>query len=64
MVLQEMGDYISQKNGCTSCMEPYDVGTMLPESTMVTCNKDNCDTKVTDTKGLGQGRNYGNSVPL
>ena len=57
-------NYISQKNGCTSCMEPYDVGTMLPESTMVTCNKDNCDTKVTDTKGLGQGRNYGNSVPL
>ena len=50
--------YVETKNGCDSCMEPYNVGTMLPESTMVQCNKKTCDVNVSDVSGLGQGRNY------
>ena len=50
--------YISKKNSCGPCMEPYNQGTMLPESTKVSCNNNSCNAEVVDTKGLGQGRNY------
>ena len=52
--------YTCQKNCCGPCQKPYNKGTMLPESTMVTCNKFSCSTSVNDSQGLGQGRNYGN----
>ena len=39
-------------------VEPYNIGTMLPESTIVKCNKKTCDASVNDVKGLGQGRSY------
>ena len=51
--------YISKKNGCDKkCMQPYNVGTMLPESSRVECNDKNCNVKITDKNGLGQGRQY------
>ena len=46
------------KNCCGPCQKPYNVGTMLPESSKVTCNKNNCNVSNTDANGIGQGRNY------
>ena len=51
--------YISAKNGCDKdCMKPYNIGTMLPESSKVICDDKKCNVEVTDTNGLGQGRQY------
>ncbi len=57
-IMENNKKYIEQKNGCKDCMKPYNVGTMLPESTMVKCNKESCDVEVVDITGLGQGRQY------
>ena len=54
--------YNSQKNSCGPCQKPYNKGTMLPEATVVSCDKSNCYASVNDNNGLGQGRNYGNDV--
>jgi len=51
--------YSCQKNCSGSCSKPYHVGTMLPESSIVTCDKIGCSTIQKNPKGLGQGRNYG-----
>lgn len=51
--------YACQKNCCGSCTKPYNTGTMLPEETMVYCDKTNCNVNVNNVKGLGQGRDYG-----
>ena len=51
--------YACQKNCSGPCVKPYEQGTMLPEQSQVTCNSTSCDVQVTDTNGLGQGRNYG-----
>ncbi len=50
-----------QKNCCGPCQKPYEQGTMLPEESTVTCNSTDCQVSKNDPKGLGQGRNYGNS---
>ena len=48
------------KNGSFKCKEPYEVGTMLQEHTLVNCNDKNCSTSVLNEDGLGQGRKYSN----
>ena len=45
-----------QNNVCGPCMEPFDVGTMLPEHEKQKCNTRTCSVKVTDQEGLGLGR--------
>jgi len=46
------------KNCCGPCQSPYDVGTMLPESSKVTCDSNTCRVENGAANGLGQGRNY------
>lgn len=48
-----------QLNQCGPCVEPYDVGTMLPELEKQVCNERTCSFNVNDPYGLGLGRNYG-----
>lgn len=43
-------------NVCGPCVEPYNVGTMLPEQTVQTCNERTCSFKSNDPNGLGLGR--------
>lgn len=47
-----------RKNVCGPCMEPYEVGTMLPEQTMIECNTQSCRFRVNDPNGLGLGRTF------
>jgi len=47
------------KNGCGSCTD-----TMLPERTVVICNKSVCKVILNNKNGLGQGRKYTNSNSL
>ena len=41
------------KNG-DGCMEPYNLGTMLPEQTNVVCDAEKCQLMMNNTNGLGQ----------
>lgn len=45
-------------NQCGPCVEPYDIGTMLPELEKQVCNERTCTFNVNDPYGLGLGRNY------
>lgn len=45
-------------NICGPCVEPYDIGTMLPEEAVVMCDASTCKTMLTDPNGLGTGRQY------
>ena len=45
-------------NCCTTCMEPYNTGTMLPERSMTQCNNTKCVTGPSVFDGLGTGRKY------
>lgn len=46
-------------NGCSTCFNYNEVGTMLPEKNMVKCNKNTCDFKNNVMpSGLGTGRVY------
>ena len=53
--------YACQKNCCGPCQKPYDIGTMLPEQSMVKCNNNSCNVSISDPNGLGQGRQYSDS---
>lgn len=44
---------------CGPCMPPYDVGTMLPEQSIVKCDAQVCTRVGNDPSGIGQGRFYG-----
>ena len=46
-------------NVCGPCVEPYNVGTMLPEQSIQVCNKNTCKFTLADQNGLGLGRQYG-----
>lgn len=45
-------------NMCGPCVEPYDIGTMLPEESRVMCDASTCKTITNDPNGLGTGRQY------
>lgn len=45
-------------NRCGPCMEPYDVGTMVPEHEKQQCNSRTCSFAPHDENGLGLGRQY------
>ena len=45
-------------NCCSSCMQPYDVGTMLPEKKMTQCSATGCVTAPSVFEGIGTGRRY------
>jgi hypothetical protein len=47
-----------RKNVCGPCVEPYAVGTMLPEQTKVICNAQSCRIVSHDPRGVGQGRQH------
>jgi hypothetical protein len=47
-----------QLNGCENCKEPYDIGTMLPEQQLQSCNTRTCTFRTYDGSGLGLGRDY------
>jgi hypothetical protein len=51
-----------QANMCGPCVEPYNVGTMLPEQSKVECNSSLCSVKPGHPNGLGQGRDYMNGA--
>lgn len=46
------------QNRCGPCMEPYNVGTMLPEIEKQTCNERTCSFAVNDPYGIGLGRKF------
>lgn len=46
------------ENACGPCKEPWNQGTMLPEHSIVKCNKQTCQTMLNDPNGLGIGRDY------
>lgn len=46
------------ENMCGPCVEPYNIGTMLPEQKMVKCDTNTCRTYIYDQDGLGTGRQY------
>jgi len=50
--------YACELNCCGPCKEPYHQGTMLPEQAVRECNKNTCNTVITNQNGLGQGRKY------
>lgn len=43
---------------CGPCMEPFNVGTMLEEQSVVTCDNNSCKVTLKNPHGLGQGRDY------
>lgn len=49
-------------NSCGPCVEPFNVGTMLPEQNMVECDASTCKISMNDQNGLGNGRKYSSSV--
>lgn len=51
-------EYIFTKNGMVKCMEPYHIGTMLPEKTRVVCDQHTCRVVEVNPNGHGQGREY------
>ena len=46
---------------CGPCVQPYDVGTMLPEADKFVCNASTCDRVPGVAGGLGTGRAYGST---
>jgi hypothetical protein len=44
---------------CGPCVDPFNIGTMLPEESYVKCDKNTCIVVGNDPSGLGQGRFYG-----
>jgi hypothetical protein len=52
-----------QANMCGPCVEPYNIGTMLPEQSQVECTSSICTVKQGNPNGLGQGRDYKNGAP-
>ena len=51
-----------ERNKIGPCVEPYNIGTMLPEKTKVNCDHHGCIVQINNETGLGQGRQY-NSFP-
>jgi hypothetical protein len=49
---------IYDANKCGPCMQPYNIGTMLPEKSIVTCDSSTCKSSVVNVNGLGTGRSY------
>jgi len=45
-------------NMCGPCVEPYDIGTMLPEQNMIACDANTCRMYLNDQNGVGTGRQY------
>lgn len=45
-----------ERNMCGPCMEPYQVGTMLPEQSVQECDTNTCRFTVGNPDGLGLGR--------
>lgn len=46
---------------CGPCVDPFNIGTMLPEESIITCDENQCTVKMNDPNGVGQGRNYTNN---
>lgn len=67
MYLTRNADGIMKKNAldayrtnvCGPCVEPYNIGTMLPEKTVQSCNTRTCTFNKNDPNGLGLGRFFG-----
>lgn len=47
---------------CGPCTKPYNIGTMLPEKYVTTCDGKTCSVKLNDPRGIGIGRSYGQSA--
>lgn len=50
----------NQKNGCSPCQKPYNIGTMMPECGTIDCSKSSCNFSSLDKDCLGTGRTYSN----
>lgn len=57
-IINNIRKQVYNANKCGPCVKPYNIGTMLPEKDIVTCNKSTCSTNVTNANGLGTGRKY------
>lgn len=57
-LLKEQRRKAYEQNMCGPCVEPYNVGTMLPEQSMVECDTNTCKFNYTNPAGLGTGRKY------
>ena len=62
-LIEQNRAYACKKNCCGPCQKPYDIGTMLPEQSVVKCDTNSCTVSSNDTSGLGQGRVY-SDTPL
>lgn len=49
---------------CAPCVSPYNKGTMLPEHSIQKCNTRTCTTTVSDSSGLGLGRQYNDDAVI
>jgi hypothetical protein len=63
-IIESNQKHALQKMACAPCKEPYNIGTMLPESEKLVCNGTVCSVVQTDQNGLGRGREYGNVTPM
>lgn len=52
-----------KKNCCGPCKEPFETGTMLPEKTIYSCDKNKCSQELNDPNGLGMGTSYSKTLP-
>lgn len=46
------------RNRCGPCVEPYDIGTMLPEVEKQVCNERTCSFATGNPYGIGLGRQF------
>ena len=60
-IVQQQRDGVFRRTYCGPCMQPYDIGTMLPEADFVVCDKVSCTTRPGFPGGIGTGRIYGTS---
>ncbi len=56
-VMNKNNHMAMNKNGCGDC-KASNIGTMLPEQTLVSCDNRSCRYTVKDVNGLGRGRVY------
>lgn len=61
-IMNNQRNHAQQMNACGPCVQPWNQGTMLPEQSMVRCNKSTCSVSTSDPSGLGQGRDYGSGT--
>jgi hypothetical protein len=63
-IMKSNRQVFEDNNTCSPCKKPWNIGTMLPEQSMVKCNASTCSVSINDPYGLGQGRDYNTAVQI